>query len=276
MDAAFRRSYHEAREALDQVLSRTDESGSASDASRLADEVWQVARLVEGNAVLRRSLADPSREGADKADLAQRLLSGKVGDGAVHVTRTVAAQRWSEPGQLVEALERLGVEAVLAHAERHGRLGQVEDDLFRFGRIVEATPDLQAALSDRRADADARATLVDRLLSVRTAPETVRLARQAVTGSRGRRFDRAIASYLEQAADRQQQVTAIVTSAVPLTPEQHDRLVSTLSRQYGRQVHTNVVIDEHVVGGIRVEIGDEVIDGTISHRLSDARRRMTG
>lgn len=271
MDTAFRRSYHGAREALEQVLQH--EAGS--DAALVGDEIWQVAGVVDGNAVLRRSLSDPSREGADKAQLAQQLLAGKIGEGALHAVKAVATQRWAGPGVLVTALERLGVEAVLAHAERHGRLSQVEEELFRFGRIVEGDVDLQAAMSDRRAEASARVALVDRLLSVKAAPETVRLARQAATGLRGGRFDRALATYLELAAERQQQVTATVTSALPLTSEQHARLVSTLTRQYGRQVHTNVVIDEDVVGGIRVEIGDEVIDGTLSHRLAEARRRMT-
>lgn len=269
-DSAFRRSYHGAHEALEQALQQE------SDAGHVGDELWAVARLVDGNVTLRRGLADPSREGEDRAGLAERLLAGKISQGALQVTRAVAAQRWSAPGALVDALERLGVEAVLAHAERHGRLGQVEDELFRFSRIVEGDVELQSALSDRRADPAARVQLVDRLLAVKAAPETVRLARQAVSGLRARRFDRAVTAYLEQAAERQQQVTATVTSAVPLTPEQHEKLVGALSRQYGRRVHANVVVDESVVGGIRVEIGDEVIDGTVSHRLEQARRRMTG
>lgn len=270
-DSAFRRSYREVHQALEQVLGH--EAGA--DAGRLAEEVWQVARLVDANPTLRRGLADPSREGADKAALAEQLLTGKVGLGAVYLTKAVAFQRWSDPGLLVDALEKIGVEAVLAHAERAGRLGQVEDELFRFSRIVDADPGLEAALSDRRAEPAAKTTLVEQLLSVKAAPETVRLARQAAHGTRGRRFDRAVESYLDQAAQRQQQVTATVISATPLTDEQHDRLVQTLSRQYGRQVHTNVVIDEDVVGGIKVEIGDEVIDGTLSQRLAEARRRMT-
>lgn len=289
MDSAFRRSYHQAEAALTQALQgevepkglltrlhlAPDHRAEDVDAARMGDELWAVARLLDGNPTLRRSLADPSREGEDRAGLAGQLLSGKIGQEALHVTQAVVAQRWAGPGALVEALERVGVEAVLAHAERHARLGQVEDELFRFSRIVEGDTDLQAALSDRRAEASARVALVDRLLSVKAAPETVRLARQAANGTRGRRFDRAVTAYLEQAAERQQQVTATVTSAVPLTEEQHARLVRTLSHQYGRQVHTNVVIDADVVGGIRVEIGDEVIDGTVSHRLADARRRMT-
>lgn len=272
MDSAFRRSYHGVREALDELLASPERG---LDLSRAAEEVWSVARVVDGNAVLRRNLADPSRDGADKAALAERLLSGKVGAGALHLARAAAAQRWSHPGDLVTALERVGVECVLAHAESQNRLPQVEDELFRFGRIIQGAPELQAALGDRRAKPAAKATLVERLLSVKAAPETVSLARQAVAGLRGRRVERALAAYLEQAADRQQQVTATVVSAVPLSPEQHDRLVDALTRQYGRQVHTNVVIDEDVVGGIRVEIGDEVIDGTVSQRLAEARRRMT-
>ena len=268
MNTAFRRAYREAEAVLEQVL-------QAGDGGRLAEELWSVAKAVDGNPVLRRNLGDPSREGQDKAALAQRLLGGKVHDEALRVVAGVVAQRWPEPGDVVSALERLSVEATLAQAQRANRLTQVEDELFRFGRIVAGTPDLQAALSDRRADARARTTLVDRLLSVKATPESVRLARQAVTSTRGRRFDHALDAYLEQAAERQNQVTATVISAVPLTPEQHDRLVRSLSTQYGRQVHTNVVIDEDVVGGIRVEIGDEVIDGTVSHRLAEAHRRMT-
>ena len=272
MDSTFRRAYQEAEAALGEVLAH---DGGSVDAARLADEVWSVAHVVDGNPTLRRNLADPSREGADKAALAERLLTGKVGVGAVQVVKAVVAQRWKEQGDLVSALERLGVEAVLTHAQRNNRLGQIEDELFRFTRIVESTPDLQAALSDRRAQPQARAALVDRLLSVKTAPETVRLAKQAVAGTRGRRFDRALAAYLEQATARQDAVTATVTTAVPLSGEQLDRLVAVLSRQYGRQVHANVVIDEDVVGGIKVEIGEEVLDGTVSTRLTTARRLMT-
>lgn len=273
MDSAYRRAYHNAHEALGQALAH---DGGSIDPARLADEVWAVARLVDGNAALRRSLADPSREGSERASLAEKVLAGKVSHGTVHVVKNVVAQRWSDPGAVGTALQRLGVESQLEHAERHGRLTQVEDELFRFSRIVEGTPDLQAALSDRRAQDSAKRSLVERLLSIKAAPETVSLAVQAVAGLRGARFDRSLRAFQEQASERQQQVNAVVTSAIPLTEAQLETLRSALSRQYGRQVHTNVVIDSDVVGGIRVEIGDEVVDGTISHRLAEAHRRMTG
>ncbi|WP_298748835.1 F0F1 ATP synthase subunit delta [uncultured Serinicoccus sp.] len=273
MDSAFRRSYHEAREGLEQVLQH---EGGSVDPARVGDQVWAVARLVDGNKVLARTLADPSREGQERAAIAQQLLGGKVSDPALHVVKAVVTQRWAGTGDLATALERLSVEAHLVHAYRHDRLGQVEDELFRFSRIVQSASELQAALADRRAPADAKRSLVERLLSVKSAPETVSLAAQAAVGVRGSRLERTLAAYLEQAAEVQDQLTAIVTTAVPLTDEQEQALRATLSRQYSRTVHTNVVVDPDVVGGIRVEIGDEVIDGTVSHRLDQARRLMAG
>ncbi|WP_151524826.1 F0F1 ATP synthase subunit delta [Serinicoccus kebangsaanensis] len=270
MDSAYRRSYHGAREGLQQVL----EHEGGSDPARVGEELWAVARLVDSNAVLARTLADPSREGSERGAIAERLLTGKVGDGALHAAKATVTQRWSGVTDLATALERLSVEAQLVHAQRAGRLDHVEDELFRFARIVESTPDLQAALGDRRAPAQAKRSLVERLLSVKAAPETVTLAAQAAVGIRGSRVERTLAAYLDQAAELQDQVTAVVTTAVPLTTEQEDALRATLTRQYGRTVHTNVVIDPGVVGGIRVEIGDEVIDGTVSHRLDQARRLM--
>ncbi|MGD8148943.1 F0F1 ATP synthase subunit delta [Ornithinimicrobium sp. Y1694] len=272
MRTAFRRSLQDASGALGEALSH---EGGSIDPTTLGQELWAVANVVDANPTLRRNLADPSREGADKAALAERLLGGKVGAGALHVAKAVVAQRWPEAGDVVSALQRFGVDAVLESAQRHGRLDQVEDELFRFGRIVNGTPELQAALSDRRAEVGAKATLVDQLLAGKVAPESVLLARQSVAGTRGTRFDRALEAFLEQAAERQQQVTATVISAVPLTQEQHDKLIAVLSSQYGRQVHANVVVDPEVVGGIKIEIGEEVLDGTVSTRLADVRRRMT-
>ncbi|ANS78647.1 ATP synthase delta chain [Serinicoccus hydrothermalis] len=273
MDSAYRRSLHGAREGLHEVL---EHDGGSVDPARVGEDLWALARLVDGNAVLARTLADPSREGSERAAITERLLSGKIGDGALHAAKATVSQRWSGVTDLATALERVSVEAQLVHAQRAGRLDQVEDELFRFSRIVESTPDLQSALGDRRAPVAAKRSLVERLLSVKAAPETVTLAAQAAVGVRGARVERTLVAYLEQAAELQDQVTAVVTTAIPLRPEQEESLRSTLSRQYGRTVHTNVVIDPDVVGGIRVEIGDEVIDGTVSHRLDQARRLMAG
>ena len=77
-------------------------------------------------------------------------------------------------------------------------------------------------------------------------------------------------------AGRRGQSSAIVTSAVELTPEQNERLRAALTKMYGKPVQTNVVIDPSVVGGIKVAVGDDVIDGTIARRLDEARAHLSG
>ncbi|WP_256842192.1 F0F1 ATP synthase subunit delta [Ornithinimicrobium cryptoxanthini] len=268
MQGASRSALAESREALSQALSQD------TDRARLGEELLQVARVVDANAVLRRSLADPSREGADKGQLVHRLFAGRVGDASAQLAAHIVSRRWASETDLVAALEQCGVEAILAQAETEGRLGQVEDELFRFARIVDGTSELRSALTNRLAPVEARTALVRQLLAERSAPETTRLAELAATHRRTR-FDHAVDGYLAIAARRQEQLTAIVTTAVDLSEEQVTRLTTALTEQYSRDVHVNTVVDPDVVGGIRVEIGDEVIDGTILSRLDEARRRLT-
>ncbi len=91
---------------------------------------------------------------------------------------------------------------------------------------------------------------------------------------RGRRFDGAVREYLDIASSRREQQTATVVAAVPLGDEERLRLSAGLSAIYGGKVHVNTVVDPRVLGGIKVEIGDEIIDGTVMRKLDAARRAM--
>ncbi|HMM94681.1 F0F1 ATP synthase subunit delta [Phycicoccus sp.] len=257
------------QEALDAAL------GSA-DAATLAEELFAVTGVVEGTASLRRALADPSREGEAKAALARSLFGGKVGEPTLGLVATAVGQRWAGERDLGDTLESLAVQALLASAESAGRIDRVEDELFRFERIVAADPGLRDTLSSRNTDADGKAGLVRTLLADKAAPETVRLAEQAVRVPRGRRLDRVMETYLELASRRRDELTALVTSAVHLDEQQQARLRGALEKHYGKHVALQVVLDPSVMGGIRVQVGDEVVDGTVLRRLDEARRHLSG
>src|SRR6185436_7499393 len=117
-------------------------------------------------------------------------------------------------------------------------------------------------------------TLVQALLEGKASAETIRLARQAALYPRGRRFDQVLETYLAIAARRREQLTALVTVAVALDDAQRQRLESALSGIYHKPVQINVVLDPVVVGGIRVQVGDEVVDGTILRRIQEAERAL--
>ena len=262
-----------ARAAADEALASALDG---VDRAALSEELFSIAAAIEGNIGLRRAFADPSREGSGKRDLAERLFGGKVSEAANTVIGEVVAQRWSSEGDLGDADEALAVRALLASAEKAGRIDDVENQLFRFERIVASDTGLRDTLSSRNTDARGKAGVVRSLLEGKVAPETLRLAEQAVLEPRGRRLDRVLESYLKMAAERREELTALVTVAVSLDGQQQARLKSALRSMYGKQVSLQTVLDPSVVGGIRVQVGDEVVDGTVARRLDTVRRDLAG
>ena len=170
----------------------------------------------------------------------------------------------------------LATEASLDAADARGELDGVEDELFRFGRIVGGDRELARILSDRKAPAGGKAALLDRLLSRKVSPVTEQLLRNVLTGPHVGHAENAIERLSDVASRRRGQSVARVTTAVALTAEQEQRLSEVLGRIYGRTVGLQVTVDPSVLGGLIVQVGDEVIDGSIAHRLEAASRRLAG
>jgi F-type H+-transporting ATPase subunit delta len=243
-------------------------------AMALGDELFSIAGLLATQPALRRALTDPSRPSEARAGLAETLLAGKVSEEATSLVAAAAAARWSAPGDLTDAVEQLAAQAVVAAAEREGRLDDLEDELFRFGRIVASQPELRIALTNPFASPDRKRQLLAQLLASQVTPETLRLVTEAATNPLGRSMDVSMEEYAKLAARRRERLVAEVHVAVPLSEEQRRRLASALASTYGHQVHLNVVLDPRVEGGMTVRVGDELIDGSVATRLAEARRRL--
>ncbi|MET9292420.1 F0F1 ATP synthase subunit delta [Streptomyces sp. NPDC003077] len=271
MNGASREALASARERLDALTDNV-----AVDAAKLAEELAAVTALLDREVSLRRVLTDPAQAGEAKAELAGRLLAGQVGGEAVDLVSGMVRSRWSRARDLVDAIEELAYGADLVAAERAGSLDDVEDELFRFGRIVSSSTDLRAALTDRRAGTPAKTELLRSLLGGRANPVTERLVVRLVAQPRGRSLEAGLDALSKLAADRRNRLVAVVVSAVPMSDGQKQRLGAALATMYGRQVHLNLDVDPEVLGGVQVRIGDEVINGTISERLEEASRRMAG
>jgi len=268
MQGSSRAAFAEARVAFGAVL------GSGTDWATVADDLFGVTRALDSSASLRRALVDPSRDVTAKRALVAALFGPRVSTPTTSLLNVLVAQRWADDLDLGDATESLAVEAVIASAESADLLDALEDDLFRFGRVVAADSALRDALSAQGGDESVKAALVEALLEGKASAQTIRLARQAAGSPRGRRFGRVLESYLAVAARRREQLTATVTAAVAVDDAQRERLAQALSRIYHREVQITVVLDPGVVGGIRVQVGDEVIDGTILRRLQEAERAL--
>ncbi|MFB6987544.1 MULTISPECIES: F0F1 ATP synthase subunit delta [unclassified Streptomyces] len=271
MNGASREALAAARERLDALTDHT-----SVDAAKLAEELAAVTALLQREVSLRRVLTDPSQPGEAKAELTGRLLRGQVGGETVDLISGMVRSRWSQSRDLVDSVEELANTADLTAAQRSGDLDDVEDELFRFGRIVASDKELRAALTSRSASSAAKGRLLRSLLGGKARPATERVVVRLVTQPRGRSLEAGLESLSKLAAERRDRMVAVVTSAVPLSDQQKQRLGAALAKIYGRPMHLNLDVDPTVLGGIAVRVGDEVINGTIAERLDEATRRMAG
>lgn len=270
LDDAYDRSTADAG-LLGKVVGAVRRAPSESDMASLPADLFAVVDTLEGSAALRRAVTDPGAPEKARQQLVHNLLDDKVSKTAVRLVADAAALRWSGGRTFAAALDRQAVRAQLMEADRSGNLEETEDELFRFARTVEGNPGLRNALSDRGVPLANRQELVGELLGGRANETTVVLARRAVR-ARERTFAHTIEGFVTLAAAMKNRVVATVRTAQPLSSEQRDRLRAALSRQVGREVAVQEVLEPDVLGGLRVELGDEVIEGTVADRLEQARR----
>ena len=248
---------------------------SGADTARVADDLFAVATLLRREPSLRRMATDLSLTPAAKSDFVRGLLGQQLDSTSMDLVASAVARRWAATRDLADALEQLGVIAVVKGANHDGQAERLEDELFGVARLVTENPTLLDALSDPKRSDEDKFALLDTLLSGRALDATVRLARQAVVSSH-RTMALAIEEYQKVAAHNRNRLVATVSVARELGDADRQRLEGALARQYDRPVHLNVVVDQDVVGGVKVVIGDDVIDGTVASRLDEARRRLAG
>ncbi|MBU2696776.1 F0F1 ATP synthase subunit delta [Pimelobacter sp. 30-1] len=253
----------------------TDQLGGVAEgsAARVADDLFAAAAGIRSEGTLRRFVTDQSVPAQAREGVVRDVFSGKVDPAALQVLATAAGQRWTRARDLADALEQLGVVASVRSVGLQA--STLVDELFGVRQLVTANHDLRNALSDPSRTVADKAGLVETLLGGRTLPATVQLTRQALSGSY-RTVVAALEDYERTAAQVNGEGVATVHAARPLDPAVQHRLAAALTQQYGRPVHLNVLVDATVVGGLRVEIGDDVIDGTVASRLDDARRKIAG
>ncbi len=262
----------QATSRLLEVAARLDDTGLGA----MAGDLGAVAGLLRHEPILRRTLSEVTTEAASRLALMAGLLRDKVGQPALDVVESAVSQHWANGQDLISGVERLARTATFLRAERIGELDDVEDQLFRFGRIVDGSPDLSVVLDDPTIAGEARGDLVRRLLDGRAHPLTEQLLTALAADPGGRSFSHGIRQLVEQAAARRDKVVAEVRSAVPLTTEQTNRVVAALARIYHRAVTAHVIVDPRLLGGISIRVGDEVIDGSVGGRLAELRSRLAG
>lgn len=237
----------------------------------VGDGLLQAGRVIGSSAGLRSILADTATPLAEKKRLLTSLL-GSLPAASKALLETVVAERWSEPDDLLDAIEELGIRAIsMAEPE-----ADLQGQLYGFAQIVAGDHELELAVGSALSQSDAKRALVERLLSGKAHPGTLAIISHLVQQPRGRRIGTLLSFAAQTVADQRGSVVAIVTSAKPLTPAQQKDLAGRLGAEAGREVSLEVHVDPSLIGGLRIQLGDHVVDGSVSARLNELRLQLAG
>jgi ATP synthase F0 subunit b/ATP synthase F1 delta subunit len=268
--SASRQSVTNVVEQLDGLVADLDTDGLTS----LADDLASVVKLLRREVRLTRHLGDPSLDSAHKVQLAERLLSGKVSDSALDILRSAVSQRWSSTSDLTRGIQHVARLALLVRAERDDQIEEVEDELFRFSRILDSEPRLITLLSEYTTPVDGRISLLNSVLSRRASKNAADLLRQTIELLHGERADEAVRELANLAVSRRGEVVAHVSAAAELNAAQYDRLTELLTRIYGHPVSLQLAVNPALLGGLTIAVGDEVIDGSLASKLASAETHL--
>lgn len=264
------------REALQRLYAVVDETSSQSTNAVEVDsqtglEIFEVVEAIEGDRPLRVALANNAAPSEQRVTLADDVFSKHLAASALTILKKAVELSWSNPRDLRVGLVAAARRIILRGAENNNQLERVEQELFALSRILHREGELSMLLSDRRVEVSKRRSLLARLLEGKNVTMfSEALALQAVG-----RIEKDPASDLvalaEQAAELRGYRIARVVSAGDLTSEQSVVLAEKLHSIYDHRMSIHNEVDTSILGGVRIHVGNEVIDGSTKAKLERMR-----
>ena len=266
MASSTRQAIAAGKESLKPLLTSAD--------LNFAADLFAIAEAIASSVQLRNILSDPSAENAAKQGALTAVFGKSASNSAVEFVASLVALRWSNGRDLVSGIEQLAVHAVAAISAADKSLTDLEAQLFAVRQTIDSDQELQFALSSKTATEASKLALIDSLVSKKVSPATALLVRNAIVIARRERVSVVLEQFGKQVSAFATRLVATVTVAAPLDAKQLDRLGAALEKNYGQALQLNVELDPTLIGGVRVQVADQIIDGSLSSRLNEARLQL--
>jgi F-type H+-transporting ATPase subunit delta len=228
-----------------------------------------VGRAIGETPALRAALANPVADAKAKAALVDGVV-GKLDATASSLLHVIVGEHWSSADEMLAGIEEIGIRVIAA-----GSTDSIESELFTIARAVAANPELELALSAKRGGAQAKRALAGAVLKG-ASDATTEIVLHLVSQPRGRRIRALLTAAQNIVADQQGRGVAVVTVASPLDGAQRDRIAAVLRARFGREHHIDEIVDDSIVGGFTVQVGNDTIDASIRSRLTELSSKLAG
>ncbi len=272
LKGASRQSLAVTRSALEKIISGVD----AATAAKISADLFAMVKVLDSSSAARRALTDYARDESAKSTLGKDIFKGLGSTQALEIVSKMAGLRWSSPRDFGNVLEFLGVQALVASAEKSGSLADLESEIFSVSETIAKSPELRAFFAVRNVVSAPKSELLTSLLSGKVTQATLDLTSYLVDHPRGRNVEAGLNDFAAAIAQIKDRQIAHVVSATALSAEQISRLSKSLTKTFGREIKVNASVKQEVIGGMSIRVADELIDGTLLTRISQADRLLAG
>ena len=248
---------------------------SGEDAWRIGNELFTITSALDHNIQLERALTDPSRPVEDKVAVVKTLIGNQAHPLVMEIMSDLVSRRWSRVSDIANAVEDFGVDGMMYYADYTNTTLQVSVELAELHSALLNLPVVRTKLYDATVSSEARIKLLYSLIGDADFTKvTKRLAEHATCNLRNRRYLQTIQWLINKFSRHMGESMVTVTTATPLSKEQVKKLVAIYSAKTGHPVHINSVVDSTVLGGMRIQVGDEVTDNTVVAQLQHLQRTV--
>ena len=248
---------------------------SCEDAWRIGNELFTITSALDHNIQLERALTDPSRPVEDKVAVVKTLIGDQAHPLVMEIMSDLVSRRWSRVSDIANAVEDFGVDGMMYYADYTNTTLQVSIELAELHSALLNLPVVRAKLYDATVSSEARVKLLYSLIGDADFTKvTKRLAEHATCNLRNRRYLQTIQWLINKFSRHMGESMVTVTTATPLSKEQVEKLIAIYSAKTGHPVHINSVVDPTVMGGMRIQVGDEVTDNTVVAQLQHLQRTV--
>lgn len=248
---------------------------SGEDAWRIGNELFTITSALDHNIQLERALTDPSRPVEDKVAVVKTLIGDQAHPLVMEIMSDLVSRRWSRVSDIANAVEDFGVDGMMYYADYTNTTLQVSIELAELHSALLNLPVVRTKLYDATVSSEARVKLLYSLIGDADFTKvTKRLAEHATCNLRNRRYLQTIQWLINKFSRHMGESMVTVTTATPLSKEQVEKLIAIYSAKTGHPVHINSVVDPTVIGGMRIQVGDEVTDNTVVAQLQHLQRTV--
>jgi F-type H+-transporting ATPase subunit delta len=174
----------------------------------------------------------------------------------------------------IATVARPYAEAAFRSALEENALGAVAESLALIAAIAR-DEQMHSILLNPKVSASQKKEIFDSAAGGRMHPVVKHLVSMLVDNQRPVLIGSIAEQFEDLKHDHERVIRARITSAQPLTDAQRGDIVSALERRYGKKIEAELDVDPQLLGGARVQVGDQVIHASVRDALAQMAAALT-